>query len=173
MSSPPQKRKAPLVKTFWRRFWSQQGLFYRLEMAQAANGPSGFWAVRWRYFSGWISPSRPLMLKKPLKFFWVERTTQWQQKWVKPLGICLALVWWCCIFRQNCFSHMWALRQARLAAVAGNFSCMVVTSSVLSLLRTLSLDWNFWPILGIFGKVCKCLKWIIWVYFANHVWFYF
>jgi len=44
---------------------------------------------------------------------------------------------------------------------------------VLSLLGILSLDWNFWPFLGIFRKHWKYVKWIISVYFANHVWFYF
>ena len=42
----------------------------------------------------------------------------------------------------------------------------------LSLIAILSLDWNFWPILRIFRKVWKCLKWIISVYFAYNVWFY-
>ena len=41
-------------------------------------------------FSGWISPSpyEPLdNVEKNFKFFRVKRTTWWQQKWVKPLGI--------------------------------------------------------------------------------------
>ena len=37
----------------------------------------------------------------------------------------------------------------------------------------LSLDWNFWPFLGIFGEVRKCVKWTISFCFANHIWFYF
>ena len=48
-----------------------------------------------------------------------------------------------------------------------------VYCTVLSLLGILSLDWNFWNFLRIFGKVWKCVKWIILVHFANHVWFYF
>ena len=31
-------------------------------------------------------------------------------------------------------------------------------NSALSLLGILSLDWNFWPFLGIFGEVWKCVK---------------
>jgi len=41
-------------------------------------------------FRGWISPSpyEPLdNVEKNFKFFRVKRTTWWQQKWVKPLGI--------------------------------------------------------------------------------------
>jgi len=42
-----------------------------LEMARAANGQVFGLAADY-IFSGWISPSRPLMLKKTLKFFELE-----------------------------------------------------------------------------------------------------
>ena len=32
---------------------------------------------------------------------------------------------------------------------------------------TAALDWNFWPILGIFGEVWKCVKWTISIYFCK------
>jgi len=43
---------------------------------------------------------------------------------------------------------------------------------VLLFLGVLSLGWNFWPFLGIFGKVWKCVKCTISVYFGDHIWFY-
>jgi len=45
--------------------------------------------------------------------------------------------------------------------------------AVLSLLRNMSLGWNFWPCLGFSEKFENVQKWIISVYFANHVWFNF
>jgi len=42
------------------------------------------------------------------------------------------------------------------------------------------LEWNLWlfwelfrDFLGRFGKVWKCVKWTISVYFGNRIWFYF
>jgi len=66
------------------------------------------------------------MLKKPLHFFELK----------EPLGgnksdwNHLAFLCRCCILGQICFSHMWALRQARLAGryTLKNISCMVITS---------------------------------------------
>ena len=47
---------------------------------------------------------------------------------------------------------------------------------VLPIPGMLSLDWDLWPFfwdLGIFGKLWRCVKWNISVYFASHIWFYF
>jgi len=47
-------------------------------------------------FSVWTWPSRyepPADVEKTLKIFWVERTTRWQLKWLKPLGIPLPLLY--------------------------------------------------------------------------------
>ena len=83
---------------------------------------SWFWAGRWGWTSGPLTillpvgfhrpvTSHPLMLKKPLKFFELK----------EPLGGTkselnhLLLLCRYRISRQICFSHMWALRQARMA----------------------------------------------------------
>ena len=44
--------------------------------------------------------------------------------------------------------------------------------TVLSLLGILTLDWNFRPFLGIFGKAWKCVKWTISAYLGNHTVFH-
>ena len=67
-------------------------------------------------FSGWTWPSRyesPAGVEKTFKNFLLK----------EPLGgnksdwNHLALLYRCCILRQIRFSHMWALRQARLAGI--------------------------------------------------------
>ena len=92
---------------------------------------SGFWAGRWGWTSGPLTiflavglhraaTSRPLMLKNPLKFFCVERTTRWQWKWLKPLGIALPLLYLKAYFL---FPYVtWALRQARPAGRDENWT---------------------------------------------------
>jgi len=49
-------------------------------MARAANGPvlGGPLTIYLAVGFYRAATSRPPMLKKPLKFFWVRRTTQWQ-----------------------------------------------------------------------------------------------
>ena len=64
-----------------------------------------------------------------------------------------------------CLAIISKLKRSSLHGV-GNNTCVthdlilhLMTIAVLSLLGILSLDWNFWSFLGIFGKVWKCMKW--------------
>jgi len=69
-----------------RKIWQSAHLWYTLEMARAADGPDFGWAD---WTGGLLTiflavgfyraaPSRPLMLKKTLQFFWVDKNTRWQ-----------------------------------------------------------------------------------------------
>ena len=134
----------------------------KLEMAQAANGRV-FERAADDMFSGWISPSRPLVLKKPLHFFWVNRITRWQSKWVKSLGICLALFCRCCIFRRIRVFPTWALPQARLAGQAytsRKFSLMGITSCM-----SVAVRWIWCWVASWKERASQRFDGVLWVFF--------
>jgi len=99
-----------------KKFLLKIQLCLQLEMARAAIGPDLGWPLT-IFLAVWfyrVATRRPLMLKK-LHFFELKEPvggnkSEWNH---------LASSWHifrCWIFRQICFSNMWALCQARLAA---------------------------------------------------------
>ena len=82
-----------------------------------------------------------------------------------PLVLFSLTAWKRAVWRISCVSMLSVTKQ-----LVCKLEVLQPQPTVLSLLEILSLDWNFWPILGIFGEVWKCVKWTISVYFANHIW---